>query len=536
MTSTKNTRRDRDLVCKATRGRQHLIFRRPSSHGRRIVVALKTRPPTVPPARGLRLTRRQALQVAGLGFGHLATHGCGPMLGPMPTRCVDGPMPPEPLVSGDDSLDARRASSRRLLSGVDHIVVVLMENRSFDHFLGGLCLDPDYAGAHKLDGLVGDEALPDISGRMVASNCLEGYGTLIPQHDWANSQLAYDNGLNDGFVRVNAGANQAEVMSYLGRQHLPFTHALAAQSTVCDRWFASFMGPTWPNRFYLHATNAQGRTKNHPIGLDAPTTIWDRMADRCLTAKNYMAGAIPWYSVAFPTKSFSGNDAMVPEPIDGFFRDALSGNLPQFSLIDPDFQVNDGHPPHDLGLAEAFLSSVHRALVNSPNWARTLFVVAFDEHGGFYDHVPPPAVGDPRPDFRRLGFRVPAIVAGPMVRQGAVVSTIFEHSSIAATLQARFGIESLGMRMDGANDLADCIDPARLQQVTSSSLVTLPTVELRGALMRGEVLHASSQPEMERLARAGGVPFAHVDTRAPLERVRSWMRHAQELEAVRVVG
>jgi phospholipase C len=336
-------------------------------------------------------------------------------------------------------------------------------------------------------------------------------------------------------VRVNGGANQAEVMSYLGRQQVPFTHALAAQSTVCDRWFSSFMGPTWPNRFYLHATTAQGRTKNHPLGLDAPATIWERMADRCWTAKNYVAGAIPWYSVAFPTKSFSGNDAMVPEPIDGFFRDALSGNLPHFSLIDPDFQVNDGHPPHDLGLAEAFLSSIHRALVNGPGWARTLLVVAYDEHGGFYDHVPPPTVLDPHPDFRRLGFRVPAIVAGPMVRQGAVVSTPFEHTSVAATLQARFGIESLGARMDAANDLADCIDPARLL-TSSPPLVTLPTVELRGALMRGEVFHASSQPEMESLARAGGVPIEHVDTRAPLERVQSWLRHAQELEAVRVVG
>lgn len=448
----------------------------------------------------------------------------------MPTMCQDGPRGP------DATTGTMTDASRALLASVDHVVVVMMENRSFDNFLGGLCLDPDYPAAARLDGLKGDEVNPDADGNMVKASRQTGNGILDPRHDWISSRAAFNIGRNDGFVRANLGVNQAEVMGYLGRDELPFLHALATQSTVCDRWFSSVMGPTWPNRFYFHAGTSQGRTKNRPMGLGAPATVWERLAERCWSGKNYYAGAVPWYSVAFPTKSFSGTDAMVPEPIDGFFRDAAAGNLPNFTVIDPDYQLNDGHPPHELALADAFISSIHRALVAAPTWSRTLLVVTFDEHGGFHDHVPPPLVPDPDPNFRQLGFRVPAIVAGPMVRPGHVVSTPFEHLSVAATLRARFGIESLGMRMDAANDLSACIDPTRVASVSSETRALLPAVDLRTAMTGPAALRATSQPEMMRLARQGGVPLAHVDTRAPLDRMRSWLRRAQELEAVRVVG
>jgi phospholipase C len=437
----------------------------------------------------------------------------------------------EPL----EPLSPPLAMARDRLSGVDHLVVVMMENRSFDHFLGGLCLDPSYPAARALTGLTGDEANPDGTGAMVRMRLLSGNGTLNPRHDWVSSRTAWNGGRNDGFVRVNDdAASDAEVMTYLGREHLPFTYALAAQGTVCDHWFSSVMGPTWPNRFYVHAATSNGQTANRPMGLDAADTIWERLAEQCLAGKNYYAGGVPWYSAAFPSKSFSGQDAMVPEPIDGFFRDAASGNLPAFALVDPDFQLNDGHPPHDLALAEAFLSSVHRALVNGPAWARTMLVVTFDEHGGFFDHVPPPLTIDADPRFQQLGFRVPAIVAGPMVAAGRVVSTPFEHVSIAATLRARFGVRSLNARMEAASDLSSCVDPTLAAAATSA--VLLPTVELDGALAGSQALHGSSQPEMERLARKGGVPLHHLDARTPHERVRSWLRHAQELEAVRVVA
>jgi phospholipase C len=486
----------------------------------------KSRAATPRPGENPKLSRRQVLTAAGLGLASLGGEGC---LGPAPKdRCAAGPeqaSPPE-------------AETSRRLSAVDHLVVVVLENRSFDHGLGALALDADYAPRAALDGLTGQEVNVDATGRRVVTAALRGNGRFNPLHSWDASRAAWNGGRNDGFARVNAdqGAERDEVMSHLTRDHLPFLFALAGESTVCDRWFSSFMGPTWPNRFLLHATTAQGRTFNLPMGVGGPATVWERMAERCWSAKNYFAGAIPWYSVAFPLKSFSGNDAMVPEPIDGFFRDAASGDLPSFSLIDPDYQLNDAHPPHDLALAEAFIASIHRALAAGPAWSRTMLVVTFDEHGGFYDHVPPPPAVDPDPTFRRMGFRVPAIVAGPMVRRGAVVSTPFEHVSIAATLRARFGIRSMGPRMDAAADLGACIDPEWVARSRAPLPASLPSVRLHETLARREALHRTSQPELERYARAGGVPRDHVDRRAPAERIRSWLRHAQELEAVRVVA
>jgi phospholipase C len=309
-------------------------------------------------------------------------------------------------------------------------------------------------------------------------------------------------------------------------------HALAREFTVCDRWFSSVMGPTWPNRFYLHAATADGHKTNLPMGLSPPPTVWERMADRCWTAKNYYSSRLPWYSLAFPAKSFSGNDAVTPETLDHFYADAAAGSLPNLAIIDPDFEANDGHPPHDLALCEAFVSSIYRALAESPQWSRSLLVVVFDEHGGFYDHVPPPETEDPRPEFRQLGFRVPAIVAGPLARRGAVVSTPFEHVSIAATLKSRFGIASLGRRMDVANDLSSCLDPAAV--VAPAPL--LPTVAVSESRVLRAPLRRTSQPEMHALAELHGVPAGHVDLRSGEERVRSWIRRAQELESVRVIA
>jgi phospholipase C len=333
-------------------------------------------------------------------------------------------------------------------------------------------------------------------------------------------------------------------MGYHRRDRLPVLYDLADRYVVCDRWFSSVMGPTWPNRFCLHAATAMGRKKNgQPVGLTAPPTVWERMAERCWTAKNYYAGAIPWYSVAFPAKSFSGNDAVSPEPIDRFFADAERGELPHFAIVDPDFQVNDAHPPHDLDLAEVFIASIHRALAAGPQWARSLLVVIFDEHGGFFDHVPPPLVPDPDPEFRRLGFRVPAVVMGPSVRRGAVISTPFDHVSILATLAVRYGIASLGPRMDAAADLSSCIDPAAVAGAGSDGVVGSalpavlpPTIEVKASRALASAVRAGSQPEMERLAAQGGLPAHHVDRRSAAERVRAWLRRAEALEAVRVIG
>ncbi len=464
-------------------------------------------------------TRRAALKF-GLGAGALALglDACGSGA----DRC-----PPGPVASG---------AAPGLLSGIDTIVVVMMENRSFDHLFGALGTDPSYPGANVVDGLTGTETNLDSSGLPVTVNLAPAeISKLDPKHDWNSSHRAFNGGRNDGFVIVNPGANQAEVMSYHQRATAPFLYSLCDQYTVCDRWFSSVMGPTWPNRYYLHAATAAGHKSNLPMGLDPPPTVWQRLADRCVPASYYYAGSIPWYSVTFPANSFSGNDAVAPQTIDHFFTDAARGALPSFSIIDPDFNVNDGHPPFDFGLAEAFLSSIHRALVASVHWPRSLLVIMFDEHGGYYDHVPPPTLPDSDPDFRQIGFRVPALVVGPQVRPGAVVSTPDDHVSVLATLATRFGIASLGPRMDAAADLSACLDPDRVSAMAPVAILP-PTIEIPASLIRSAPFRPTSQPEMEALARAGGLPAHHVDPRGPGERLQAWLRHAQALEAVRVVG
>ena len=476
-------------------------------------------------------TRREALKQLGVGLGLSTLPACGfpPTLA---EECAQSPEGRRTV----SLAPGRSLAAQALLSSVDNIVVVMMENRSFDHLLGSLSLDARYPGRATVDGLRGGESNPDLDGRPVLVSPMPGRGdgSINPRHAWRYVRQAWNGGLNDGFVRINAGPRQAEVMSYLSRDQIPFQYALADNFTVCDRWFSSFMGQTWPNRFYLHAASSGGRRENRPLWLDAPPTIWERMALKCRHIKQYAAGSVLWSAVAFPGKTFSGSTAYHRGRIEDFFADARRGTLPEFSLIDPDFLVSDGYPMHDIRVSEAFLSSIYRAMSEGPQWGRSLLVITYDEHGGYFDHVSPPAAADVRPDFRQLGFRVPALVVGPTVWNGKAVSTQFEHASIAATLATRFGIESLGPRMDAANDLASCIDPGKVG--ISAPAPRLPTVELSARSAALATTMPSSQNEMEQLLEQGNVASELVDARSAEERFRSWLRHAQELDAVKLVG
>ncbi len=461
-----------------------------------------------------------------LGSALVPASSCG--LGPQ----VCTGEPPAPAAP----LGPRDVEARALLDHLDTFVVVMLENRSFDHFLGGLRLDRRYPGVGAINGLTGREANLDGEGRLIRVTRMpgDGRGAFIPAHDWSRVLETFNRGKNDRFVAVNQGPFEAEVMTYLARDQLPYFHALADRFTVFDRWFASYMGQTWPNRYYLQATTSAGRRVNRPLGPSAPLSIWERMAERCHSTRNYAAGKVLWYSVAFPTRLFSGESAVVPGQIEDFFQDARSGNLPSFSIIDPDFTVNDAYPMRSLALCEAFVASIVRALAESPQWGRSLLLILFDEHGGYYDHVPPPLAVDPRPDFRQLGFRVPALAVGPTVGRGRVVSTQLEHVSVAATLRARFGIETLSPRMDATCDVSDCIDPARILDPTPPPR-DLPLVDL-APVARIAAECASSQAEIDEALRAGQVRPDLVDPRSDHDRIASWLRRAQELEAVRIRG
>lgn len=276
-----------------------------------------------------------------------------------------------------------------------------------------------------------------------------------------------------------------------------------------------------------------GLKSNFPYIGKTPRTIWDHLPKVGKLGKNYYAGKVSCYAGMYLGKILSGVNPTAP--IDDFFKDAATGQLPAFCMIDPDFQTNDDHPSHDISLGQALISSVYSALAQSPQWSRSLLVVTYDEHGGFFDHVPPPSCQDSNPEFRQLGFRVPSLVIGPTVRQGAICNDVLEHSSIAATLKSCFGMPSLSERMDATNDLASCIDPYSIGNPKLPP-PSMPKVKIKldliNSLFRGKSVEG--QPELNEMVKNGKIPEAAMDPRSDEERVRSWLKSAVALGAIEV--
>ncbi|MBT8496551.1 MAG: alkaline phosphatase family protein, partial [Deltaproteobacteria bacterium] len=422
-------------------------------------------------------SRRDVLVGIGGALG-AASIGCGQGKGSTPIageRLPDAAPPSDapPLDAGNPACSSQSdLSASELLASIDHIVVLMMENRSFDHYLGSLQL---VEGRSDIAGLDGSESNPDLDGNPVGVHVLDDFTPEDPPHKWDECHRQWNQGANDGFVREHAGAHQADVMGYHVRDQLASLYALADAGVVCNHWYSSVMGPTWPNRYYLHGATSKGLKSNLPLPqTDLPfaqfESIFDRLDDAGVSHKNYFHD-VPW-----ATGAYQKQDGLAT--MEAFFADAANGALPQFSLIDPQFfgqGANDDHPDHDIRLGQALIASVVSALAQSPLWERSLFVLTYDEHGGFYDHVPPPTTTDSRADFQQLGFRVPSLVVGPHVRRGCAADTVLEHASVISTLTARFGLEPINDRAQAANDLSSCIDPARFDDPLPPPVV--PAVE-----------------------------------------------------------
>lgn len=472
------------------------------------------------------LSRREALYgiagLGGLGLSALTT-GCGE---------PDG----EKSVLMDMEEPTSRPTPKELLSGIDAICILMMENRSFDHYLGALKSDAAYSSRNTVDGLRGGESNLDPNGQSVTVFRTKNRTPKDPPHGWDACRRQWNAGKNDGFIkeyaRLGGNFDESEVMGYHDRAALPLYYSLADRFTVCDRWFASVMGPTWPNRFYLHAGSSFGKRDNTPLFDTKIPTLWDRLRAKGLRGKNYYAGLAAFYSGGFLGKTLTGQSPAAK--LTEFFEDARAGTLPPFSIIDPDFYSNDDHPSHDINLGQALVATVVQAIAQSPQWPRILFVITYDEHGGFFDHVSPPTAEDEQPEFCQLGFRVPTICIGGSVGKGMVNSTVFEHASVAATLRTRFDIDSLGRRMDEAADLSSLIDPNLLTHPAPPP-TALPKVKvnLREALRRTHQAE-SSQPELHTLSSGAtrAIPRQHLDERPTDERLHALLREGVALGAV----
>jgi len=351
---------------------------------------------------------------------------------------------------------------------IRHIIVLMLENRSFDHMLGGLA---DELGLEGIPSGQSRRFNKDFEGHPYDQ--VEGAERVLkydPHHEYEHvfHQLAnHNSGFVDDFSRSyphSTPEDRWEIMKYHKAGDLPALHTLARHFTVCDHWFSSVPGPTWTNRFFVHSGTSLGRVAMPNGILDAnlhwydQPTVYDRLNERGQAWKIYY-GDIP--------QSLMLVDQL--EPINAaryfkmrsFFED-VSGDeksFPQYAFIEPTYYppgANDDHPPHDVLEGERLIADVYNSIrANEELWMSSLLVVLWDEHGGLYDHVEPPFATQPdnRQEeftFDRLGVRVPAVLVSPWVPK-QVLGMQFDHTSLLKYVQVKWKLQGLGDRVLKAN-------------------------------------------------------------------------------------
>lgn len=339
---------------------------------------------------------------------------------------------------------------------IKHVVVLMLENRAFDHFFG------KFPGVNGLSGFEYNllNASDATSNRVYVSQDAPYANQCDPDHSlpattykiFGPAQATSGNltmPSMSGFVEqewlqddFNSSVNYCNVMQGFAPERIPVISALASEFAIMDNFFASLPGPTWPNRAFVLAGTSSGLTETgmwyqNTSDLLLPSkTIYDQVAEAGGSWRHYYNDT-PW-ELFLQTVAHNPDNV---RPVTELWADAASGNLPDFAFINPRCGINtttgagsnDDHPDHDVALGEQFIKDVYEAIRASPQWNDTLFVMTFDEHGGFYDHVPPPMHGVPPPDnlasypdhgfqFDRLGMRIPAILVSPWIQRGTVVS------------------------------------------------------------------------------------------------------------------
>ena len=338
---------------------------------------------------------------------------------------------------------------------IQHIVLVMMENRSFDHFLGWL------PGANGIPA--GGLVYPDRSGALQPIHPLapdyQGLGFADPDHSHEGGLTEYDNGRCDGWLR--AGLNDLYSIGYYTQSDLPFLGQAAPAWTTCDSYFAGIMAETYPNRIYQHAAQTDRLTNTLTVSL--LPTIWDRLAEKRISARYYFSD-VPVLALWGP--KYVGISRFTSQ----FFADCAAGTLPAVSFVDPSLLgeeeglSNDDHPHADIRNGEVFLNKVYEAVTSSPNWPNTLLIINFDEWGGFFDHVAPPRAPIPTADSLAgdqtglRGFRVPALAISPWSRRGFVAKGVYDHTSILKLIEARWKLRTLTVRDSTAANFADVLD------------------------------------------------------------------------------
>jgi phospholipase C len=372
---------------------------------------------------------------------------------------------------------------------IDTFVVLMMENRSFDHYLGWLPgADGRQAGLQFTDG----HGHTFSTHRLV--DVFQGCGFMDPDHSWQGGRTELDGGRMDGFLRA-----QSDVFSigYYTQNDLPFTPQLAQAFTAFDRFFCSLLSSTYPNREYMHAGQSYGKQDNSlPSGGAFPdTTIFAALSAAGVSNR--------YFFTDIPVSALWGEPGLArSSQVQTFYEQAAAGTLPALSFVDPSFQgedqgtSGDEHPLGDVRVGQAFIADVVHAFMESPQYRRGALFVVYDEWGGFFDHVVPPRVPDLRSstdlnkDFGQMGFRIPATVVSPYARRGHVDRSIYGFESILKMIRYRYALPPLTPRDLYANNIAAAFDfehpnftPADLPQpaeVTASACPGSPPADSAG--------------------------------------------------------
>jgi phospholipase C len=388
------------------------------------------------------------------------------------------------------------------LSAVDHIVVLMLENRSFDHMLGYLYPGNVTPGGQPYEGLTGSESNPGTNGQPVPVFAIEP-GTpnayLMPGADPGEGYMATNDQLYgsdtapasgtaapcQGFVQnyaytlgwqaatpgwsIVSGTAESDIMGCYAPQTLPVLSALATGYAVCDQWFSSVPTETLPNRAFTVAGTSQGHMDDKTLTFTSPTIFG-------LLEAAGLGWAVYGYDQEPLTKGTFTQISNAAATHFGLFTDfqqaAAAGTLPAYTFLEPSWSStgNSQHPNYDVAAGEQLIHDVYEALRGGPGWPQTLLVLTYDEHGGCFDHVPPPWGATP-PDadvgefgfgFDRFGVRVPAVLVSPLIEAGTVFRVPaggppLDHTSILKTVQQRFGLASLTARDAAAPGFGDVV-------------------------------------------------------------------------------
>jgi phospholipase C len=440
---------------------------------------------------------------------------------------------------------------------IKHVVLLMLENHSFDQMIGSL-----QSVYPALDGIDIESSavrfnLDSLGNKVFQAPTIEQQLEHDPKHETKNVLAQIADG-NAGFVKdyqTNVEGSTAEdcqdVMGYYPLDYLPALHQLGQHFTVCDQWFSSLPGPTWPNRFFALSGTSSGCVIM-PDGLAHPrlgeftaqdqVTLFDRLNEAGKSWKTY------FYD--FPISLLLNHQRQAKNLaqyslIKNFFtavRDEPS--FPSFAFIEPKYMSadqNDDHPPHNVFKAEKLIADVYNAIrSNDELWETTLLVVTYDEHGGFYDHVEPPATippDDRRVDstfgFDRLGLRVPAILVSPWV-DIRVEKTLFDHTSLLRYLTDKWQLGPLGARTAQANSIGVALRAQKRNDVLpfirvpyTNLMPDNPDLEKNDVSRHHEAIHAFALfLAKEETAAVGSLVEKLARTAGAWMKCRAWVGRA----------